>query len=312
MEEQHKAVFLKEAIDALSIERGDTVVDATVGGAGHFAKMLHALDSTGTLVGIDADGDSLVRARKITNDLGVHVELIEENFRNLAYILDKLHITKIDKSLFDLGWSSFQLTSNRGFSFQKDEPLLMTYCKNSMHTVAELVNSAPEEKLSDILYTLGEERFARQIARSIVQERHNKRILTTFELVSAVMNGTPVWYQHRRVHPATKTFQALRIAINDELGAIREGLTVALERTRPGGHIAVITFHSIEDRIVKMLFRDAASVGRGTVLTRKPVVPSVEEIAANHRARSAKLRVFVCAPIPAREPICHSNQHLYA
>ncbi len=313
MEIKHDTVFLKEAIDVLEIESGDTVVDATVGGAGHFKKILNELNGSGTLVGIDADSCALERAKEeVTNNTGVRIELVENNFRNLDVILDDLSIQKIDKSIFDLGWSGFQLFANRGFSFQRDEPLVMTYSKDGEGSVAELVNSATEEELSDILHTFGEERFARHIARSIVRNRHQKRILTTFDLVNAVTDGTPSWYQNRKVHPATKTFQAFRIAINDELNVTRDGISAAIERTSVNGRIAVITFHSIEDRIVKTLFRDAAYAGHGTVLTRKPIVPSAEEVSNNRRARSAKLRVFVRSSVPMKKNINNSQQHTYA
>lgn len=312
MEARHDTVFLQEAVEALAIEHGDTVVDATVGGAGHFTQMLQKLDSTGTLIGIDADTDALSRARTVTENSSARVELVENNFRHLSQVLDELHIEKIDKSLFDLGWSGFQLAAHRGFSFQNDEPLLMTYNKDDTHSAAQLVNSATEEELADILHALGEERFARPIARSIVRERHQKRILTTADLVHAVIKGTPVWYQNRKVHPATKTFQAFRIAVNDELGAVREGLASALERTGPNGRIAVITFHSIEDRIVKMIFRNAVHEGLGTILTKKPIVPSSEEVSANRRARSAKLRIFTRCALHEQTPIIHSHQHTYA
>ncbi|HFC10773.1 MAG TPA: 16S rRNA (cytosine(1402)-N(4))-methyltransferase RsmH [Candidatus Kaiserbacteria bacterium] len=317
MEPHHETVFLEEAVEALEIAPGDTVVDATVGGAGHFIKLLSKLDSTGTIVGIDADSDALNRAKEKTTGKAQknlpRIELVENNFRNFSAILDKLGIDKVDKSLFDLGWSGFQLTSGRGFSFQqKDEPLLMTYGKNEGNSVAEIVNSSSEEELTDILRTFGEERFARPIAKAIVHERQNERILTTGDLVRVIEVATPAWYQHRRVHPATRTFQALRIAVNDELGALRDGIASAVSRSRTGGRVAVITFHSIEDRIVKNMFRDFAYEGKGTVVTRKPIVPSKHELETNRRSRSAKLRVFACGDSITKKTITHSIQRLYA
>ncbi len=312
METRHDSVFLNEATQSLAVEPDDIVVDATVGGAGHFARLLGLLSSEGTLIGIDADADAIQRAEGVLENTRPHGILVEDNFRNLSSILERLHIKGIDKSLFDLGWSSFQLTVGRGFSFKNDEPLLMTYGKDSAETAAVLVNTAPEERLADILYTFGEERFARQIAHAIIHERRRARILTTGDLVRAVSFGTPSWYQHRRIHPATKTFQALRIAVNDELDSLREGLAAALTHTRPGGRIAVITFHSIEDRIVKTIFRDAAYSGRGSILTRKPIVPSHAECVANHRMRSAKLRIFACGTSVAPNSFTRSNSHAYA
>ncbi|HEC93835.1 MAG TPA: 16S rRNA (cytosine(1402)-N(4))-methyltransferase RsmH [Candidatus Kaiserbacteria bacterium] len=288
----HHSVLSDEVISSLSIHSDDVVVDATVGGAGHFARMGKMLGENGTVIGIDADGSALQRAREYLPDIRAHTLLVQDNFRNLSDILDKNGISHIDKSLFDLGWSGFQLSVQRGFSFQETEPLLMTYDEHATYTAAHMVNSSTEEELVDILRTYGEERFARSIARSITHQRKIAKILTTADLVEAVLGGTPGWYHKRKIHPATKTFQAFRIAINDELNALREGITSAMSYTRAGGIIAVITFHSIEDRIVKNVFRDAVYEGRGVLVTRKPIVPSAEELSANRRARSAKLRVF--------------------
>ena len=294
MENVHESVLLNECLETLAIKPGDVVVDATIGGAGHFRAMLERLDETGTLIGIDADEDAIERAAKV--ERGAHapkVHLAHDNFRNLDAVLEHEGIEHIDKALFDLGWSSFHLSSGRGFSFRADEPLYMTYGNpEEGKTAADLVNSATEEELADIIFTYGEERFARGIARSIVAARRVSPILTTTELAEAVTNGVPGWYQHRRLHPATKTFQALRIAVNDELGALRAGLTSALARLTPGGRVAVITFHSIEDRIVKGIFREEAYQGTGKLVNKKPLVPSDAEAVRNPRSRSAKLRVF--------------------
>lgn len=294
----HESVLLREAVDVLQIQASDTVVDATIGGAGHFKALHGLLGSGGTLVGIDADTDAIARAQAYlsSNPGEADVRLVEGNFRNLSAMLDAAGIESIDGILFDLGWSSFHLASGRGFSFQTDEPLLMTYGDPAaQRTAADIVNGASEEALADIIFTLGEERFARQIARGIVEARETRRILTTANLVEVVTASTPSWYHHRRINPATKTFQALRIAVNDELGAVRDGVSAALMRLAPGGRIAVITFHSIEDRIVKNLFRDAAYEGKGTLVTKKPIAPSAAESSGNPRARSAKLRVFEAA-----------------
>lgn len=299
METRHETVLLEEAVAALSVAPGSVVVDATVGGAGHFARIGALLEGKGTLIGIDADEGALARGRAALEGSAARVALIEDNFRNLSRILDELHVREIDAALFDLGWSAFHLSSGRGFSFRADEPLHMTYgTPEEGKTAADLINGASEEALSDMLFSLGEERFARAIARTIVREREEEPITTTARLAKIVEEAVPGWYRARRIHPATKTFQALRIAVNDELGAIREGVGAALSRLTPGGRVAVITFHSIEDRIVKSMFRDAAHSGMGTVCTKKPVSPSEEEVARNPRSRSAKLRVFEKAGAP--------------
>lgn len=315
MTDRHETVLLNEAVESLKIRPGDVAVDATLGAAGHFREIAIALGKEGTLVGIDADAASVARAERVKAELGDQgpmIHLVQDNFRNLGRILDGLSIDCLDRALFDLGWNATQLSAGRGFSFRSDEPLLMTYGEpEEGKTAADLVNSLPEEELADLIYTYGEERFSRGIARSIAETRKRERILTTRQLAEAVERGTPAWYQHRRLHPATKTFQALRIATNDELGALRDGLAAAMERLTLGGRIAVITFHSIEDRIVKSVFKDAAYAGSGSVVTRKPIVPSEAELSANPRARSAKLRVFercngdgVCITKPA-------SVHLY-
>ncbi|MEK7602336.1 MAG: 16S rRNA (cytosine(1402)-N(4))-methyltransferase RsmH [Patescibacteria group bacterium] len=296
MEPRHDTVLLHESVEALSITPGMVIVDATLGAAGHFREIAIALGTSGTLIGIDADEAAIARAQAVVDELGDKgptVHLVKDNFRNLEQILKNLNLSCIDGALFDLGWSGFQLASGRGFSFRTDEPLLMTYGEpEEGKTAADLVNSLPEDELADLIYQYGEERFSRGIASSIVETRKQHRILTTLALAEAVSRGTPSWYQHRRLHPATKTFQALRIATNDELGALRAGVSAALAHLTEGGRVAVITFHSIEDRIVKGLLKDAAYAGTGTNITRKPTVPSTAELTANPRARSAKLRVF--------------------
>lgn len=303
MKLHHETVLLREAVDALDIRPGDVVVDGTVGGAGHFNAIQNHLSPEGTLIGIDADREALIRAESVLTENGPAVHLVEDNFRNLEAILDRVGVTEVDKILLDLGWSGFQLGGNRGFSFQQEEPLLMTYgARERGTTAADFVNTATEEELSQVLFEFGEERFARSIARGIVEARKKERILSTDALVSVIKASTPEWYHHRRIHPATKTFQALRIAVNHELDALREVLHAALRRTASGGRIAVITFHSLEDRIVKNMLRDAAHEGMGTVLTKKPIVPSEAELKQNPRARSAKLRVFSVEPQEVAEP----------
>ncbi len=295
MEAKHDSVLMKEVLSALAVQSSDVVIDGTLGGAGHFKHLLSALGSEGVIVGIDADIEAVERARDVYSADRRHdrpiAHLVNDNFRNLSHIIERLNIGAVDKIIFDLGWSGYQIASPRGFSFKEDEPLLMMYGSEG-ETAAAIVNSASEEELSDLIYSYGEERFARSIARAIVAMRAKNRILTTSVLVEAVMAGTPRWYQQRRIHPATKTFQALRIATNDELGALREGLAAALKALAPGGRLVVISFHSIEDRIVKSTLRDAVYASLGSLTPKKPIVASRAEILENRRARSAKMRVF--------------------
>jgi len=313
MEARHDSVLMQEVLEALAIEPADTVVDATLGGAGHFEAMLAALGEGGVIVGIDADSAAVERGRAAyaldRRPDRPTAHLVNDNFRNLAHVLERLGIGQVDKMLFDLGWSGYQIATPRGFSFQSDEPLLMSYGEGG-ETAADIVNSSTEEELADIIFAYGEERFSRGIARAIVAARGKERILTTDQLVEAIKAGTPHWYHDRKTHPATKTFQALRIAVNDEIGALKEGLAAALAALAPSGRLAVISFHSIEDRIVKNTLRDAAEAGLGSLTPKKPVAASRAEILANRRARSAKLRVFEknastvpMQPAGAMEPI---------
>lgn len=301
----HTPVLTKEVLKALKVTPSDTVVDATLGGAGHFKALLAELGDGGTIVGIDADPAAVERGRAAyAEDRRPErpvAHLVNDNFRNLERVLERLDIGSVHAILFDLGWSGYQIASPRGFSFQDDEPLLMTYHEGG-ETAADIVNGASEEELANLIYTYGEEGFARGIARAIVAARAESRILTTGALVTAILGGTPSWYHKRKAHPATKTFQALRIAVNDELGSLREGLSAALKVLAPGGRLAVITFHSIEDRIVKNQLRDAVEGGLGTLTPKKPIVPSRAEVLKNRRARSAKLRVFERATATSEAP----------
>lgn len=309
MEARHDSVLMNEVLEALAIGPSDTVVDGTLGGAGHFAQMLAALGEGGVIVGIDADPAAVERARAAyaldRRPERPVAHLVNDNFRNLAHILERLGIGQVDKILFDLGWSGYQIAAPRGFSFREaNEPLLMSYSESG-ETAADIVNSSTEEDLADLIFAYGEEHFSRGIARAIVAARGKERILTTDQLVEAIKAGTPHWYHERKIHPATKTFQALRIATNDEIGALREGLAAALNALTPSGRLAVISFHSIEDRIVKNTFRDAVEAGLGELVPKKPIAPSREEVLANRRARSAKLRVFERAAAVTPAPSMH-------
>lgn len=294
-EAQHTPVLIDEVLGALKVKPTETVVDATLGGAGHFELLLQKLRQGGVIVGIDADPEAVERAREVyardrRSDRPT-AHLVNDNFRNLARILERLNLGSVDAILFDLGWSGFQISAPRGFSFERDEPLLMNYGSGT-ETAADIVNTLSEKELADMIYTHGEERFARGIARAIVDARKKERILTTGSLVNIIEAAVPEWYRARRIHPATKTFQALRIATNDEKGALQEGLEAALRALSPGGRLAVISFHSGEDRIVKTILRKGVDEFGGTLIHKKPIVPTRTEVEANPRARSAKLRVF--------------------
>lgn len=290
----HRSVLLQESLESLSIKPDDIVVDATLGGAGHSKEIARLLGTKGTLLGIDEDGDAIERARIALKDAVARVILQEGNFRNLESYLGKHGIPKITKALFDLGWSGYQLAAGRGFSFLQDEPLVMTYADNpeGKLTAEVVVNTWKEESLADVIYGWGEERFARRIAREIVAARRKTRITSSGQLADIIRGAVPAAYRNGKLHPATKTFQAIRIAVNDEMGALKDGLQAAWSALEPGGRLAVISFHSIEDRSVKELMREWKQDGSGEWLTKSPIVPSEEEVRANPRSRSAKLRVI--------------------
>jgi 16S rRNA (cytosine1402-N4)-methyltransferase len=287
----HLPVLLHEAIENLAIQPNDVVIDATLGGAGHSKSITDRLSEKGTLIGFDLDVDAIERARSALAGAKARVHLVESNFRNLGRELSNLGIRQISKALFDLGWSSFQLEVGRGFSFLKDEPLLMSYSKSPSLTAATIVNTWEETSIADILYGWGEERYSRRIAKMIVERRLQKPFETSRELAEAIKESVPASYRYGRIHPATRTFQALRIAVNDELGALESALLSAWDLVLPGGRIAVITFHSIEDRIVKQMFVKWEKSGAGKRMTKKPIVASESELQENPRSRSAKLRV---------------------
>ncbi len=287
---KHRTVLLHESVESLGIRPGDTVVDATLGGAGHALAVAKKLDAGGTFIGVDADTDAIARTRDVLANTPPRTLLIEGNFRDLRRILEERGISAIDKVLFDLGWSAYQLTAGRGFSFRADEPLHMGYSAKQELTAETIVNDWAESSLVEILRGFGEERDARRIARAIVEARAKGRIVQATALARIIEEALP--RKHRKVHPATKTFQALRIAVNDELGALEEGLAAAWSILRPSGRIAVISFHSLEDRIVKRRFLEWEQTGEGRRLAKKPIVPSERELHENPRARSAKLRVI--------------------
>jgi len=294
----HRPVLLKEVIEYLNPQKGSVVLDATVNGGGHAMAICGHLGSSGRLVGIDRDKsllDSLISNFQFPISKK-NVTLLNGNFRDLDELLKSEGIKKLDAALFDLGMSSVQLDeSGRGFSFQKDEPLSMNF-KSELGpndlTAKEILNRWSEEDIYGILKDYGEERFARGISKKIVERRKRKKFETTFDLVETIRESVPVFYTKKRIHFATKTFQALRIEVNDELGALREGLAKSWVMMSKGGRLVVISFHSLEDRVVKNFMRDKKNLGEGLVLTKKPVEADDEEKVSNPRSRSAKLRVI--------------------
>lgn len=289
----HKSVLLNETIDSLEIRAGDTIVDCTLNGGGHSSEMLRRYGDTITVIGLDADRSAIERAE---NKIGkrVNFKTYCTNFRDLDKALLEFGIANVEGFMFDLGLSSNQLEeSGRGFSFQKNEPLIMTFASgDSTLTAEEIVNSWGADTLETIIKSYGEESFARRIAKAIVTRREGGRIETTYDLVDVIRSAVPAWYRQRKTNPATKTFQALRIAVNDEMQALVDGLSNAWEHLEVGRRISVISFHSIEDRIVKNWIRDKAKTGEGKQITKKPVVPTRDEVLDNPRSRSAKLRII--------------------
>ena len=293
--EKHTTVFLTEAVHALAITPRDIIVDATLGSAGHARAIVDALHKGGTFVGIDADYVAIDAAQECFKGAKATVHLQVGNFRNIDSILDALNIASVHGILADLGWRMEQFSGNgRGFSFQVDEPLHMTFGDPGTYpfTAHDIVNEWKEEDIKNVLTAYGEERYAYKIAKRIVAVRAIAPIATTFALVAVIKEAVPSFYLHGKIHPATRTFQALRIAVNDEFEALEHFIQKSIARLLPGGRLAIISFHSLEDRIVKHTFRAYAVGNQGTVITKKPITPSREELLSNPRARSAKLRIF--------------------
>ena len=306
MEYKHYSVMLSECIDGLNIKPDGIYVDATLGMGGHSYEIASRLKS-GRLISIDRDAKALERAVSRLEPFMDRICLVHGNFRDLAAILDDLKIDKVDGMLFDLGVSSPQLDeSERGFSYMADAPLDMRMDQSDSTTAADIVNRWSADRIKRILYDFGEERFAPRIAEAIVRYRQNKPIETTLELVDIIKSAMPAAALREKQHPAKRSFQAIRIAVNDELEAISQVLDVAADRLNIGGRLAVISFHSLEDRIVKNAFasrengctcpRDFPVCACGFVQTlksvsRKPYLPGELELDENPRSRSAKLRI---------------------
>ena len=302
----HISVLLKESIEALNIRPQGVYLDGTLGGAGHSAEIARRL-STGTLIGVDRDPKALAAAEERLAPWRDRVKLVHSNFRELDSILDSLGIPAVDGILLDLGVSSPQLDeADRGFSYMADAPLDMRMDPSDPLTAYEVVNSWPQEELRRILFAYGEERYAPLIAAAIVRRREQAPIESTLALVDVIRGAMPQKALREKQHPAKRSFQAIRIAVNDELGAVDAVMRRAIDRLKPGGRLAVITFHSLEDRIVKNAMAEAV---RGCtcppefpvcvcgkkpklkLIARKPITAGEEELERNPRARSAKLRV---------------------
>ncbi len=288
----HKSVLLNETINSLEIRDGDTIVDCTLNGGGHSKEMLKRYPGI-NVIGLDADQSAIDRANTSIGERK-DFKAICTNFRNLDQALSLEGISMVQGFMFDLGFSSNQLEeSGRGFSFQKDEPLLMTFMTSGApFTAHEIVNSWSADSIEAILKGYGEETFAPRIARAIIERREEGPIETTAELVDIVRVAVPGWYRNRKTNPATKSFQALRIAVNDELGALKDGLAKAWDYLESGRRIAVISFHSIEDRIVKVWMKEKFKEGKGKLITKKPIIAGEDELEDNPRSRSAKLRII--------------------
>lgn len=290
---RHVPVLLEEAISVLALRGDSVVVDATLGSGGHARRILEKLGTSGVLVGIDADPVAIEGAADLKQSRAT-VHLVNQNFSTIKNILSGLSLTP-DAILADLGWRTEQFESGgKGFSFRQDEPLLMTFGDPKYHTftATDIVNEWEEESITDVIYGYGEERFSRRIAKAIVEARQNGVIKTSGQLAEIVSNALPGKAKAGRIHPATRTFQALRIAVNDELGVLNKLLHDGFEVLGQKGRFAIISFHSLEDRIVKRFFQDKVREGNAVRLIKKPIIASDAERESNPRARSAKLRVI--------------------
>ncbi len=295
----HKPVLLKEILYYLNLQPGMIVVDGTVGSAGHALPILQCIIPQGKLIALDQDPSAIERSKEILKDFP-QVYFHRENFRHLDKVLDTLNINIIDAVILDVGLCSEQLEEEkRGFSFEREGPLDMRMDPTISRTARDIVNDFSQEELEKLFKELGEERWAKRFARTLCQARENQPIETTTDLAEIICgslgarrkgkrSGQTWWFPR---HPATRVFQALRIAVNDELGALEEALPKIWKRIKPGGRLAVITFHSLEDRIVKNQFRSWYKAHEGVLVIKKPIIASQEELDDNPRARSAKLRV---------------------
>ncbi len=291
----HKPVMLDEVLSFIKPGKGDIIVDATIGAGGHSCEILKLIESEGLLIGMDKDEEILKIAGKYLSKISDSYKLYQADYVELDYILDKLEINKVDGILLDLGVSSLQLDSfDRGFSFNKEGPLDMRMDRTQGMTAGDLLKRLPEKEMADIFWRYGEERRSRRIARAIIHERkRGVGIKTTTQLAKIVEKALyiPGKYQKkRRIHPATRVFQALRIVVNEELKSLEHFLNNVYEFLASGARVVVISFHSLEDRLVKRAFREGQNISQLKILTKKPLIPLDSEIRENIRSRSAKLR----------------------
>ncbi|AQY50707.1 16S rRNA m(4)C1402 methyltransferase [Listeria weihenstephanensis FSL R9-0317] len=305
---EHETVLLKETVDSLNIKPDGVYVDCTLGGAGHSAYLLSQLSEKGHLFAFDQDSTAIAHAKEFLSEYEGQVTFIKSNFRYIKEALLEVGVTEVDGILYDLGVSSPQLDEReRGFSYHQDAPLDMRMDQEAELTARDVVNDWRYEDLVRIFFQYGEEKFSKQVAREIERRREVAPIETTGELVDAIKAAIPAPARRKGGHPAKRVFQAIRIAVNDELGAVEDSLKEAMDLLKPGGRISVITFHSLEDRITKHIFTDESKgpelppglpiipeeyKPKMKLVTRKPILPSEQELAENNRARSAKLRVI--------------------
>lgn len=308
MEFNHVSVLLKECIEGLHIDPDGIYVDGTLGGAGHGREVCRRLSENGRFVGIDQDDAAIRTSTERLSEFGSRVTIVKSNYVHMKNVLKDLGIKKVDGILLDLGVSSYQLdTKDRGFSYMADAPLDMRMDQSQIMTAKDIVNSYDEQKLYEVIKVYGEERFARSIARNIVQKRQNKEIRTTGELVEIIRSSMPAKAKNGKGHPAKRTFQAIRIECNHELEVLQDSLEDMVSLLNHEGRLCIITFHSLEDRIVKNFFRKmenpctcppdfpvcvCGKKPEGKVITRKPILPGAEELKINNRSKSAKLRIF--------------------
>ena len=308
MEFKHKSVLLNETIDGLNIKPDGIYVDGTLGGGGHAYEVCRRLGERGSIIGIDQDAAAIEAASARLKDFGEKVTIVRSNYCDMKSKLHELGIDKVDGIVLDLGVSSYQLdTAERGFSYREDAPLDMRMDTRQKMTARDIVNDYTEADLYRVIRDYGEDKFAKNIAKHIVQARAVKPVETTAELSEIIRASIPMKFQKKSGHPAKRTFQAIRIELNRELDVLRDSLDDMIDLLNPGGRLCIITFHSLEDRIVKSAFRKnenpctcppdfpvcvCGKKSKGSIITKKPILPSEEELEYNSRSKSAKLRIF--------------------